>query len=96
MDDRRFGPAASSAPGGSRGIRGLFHGVQLWVNLPRTQKLATPRYQDLRASQVGLATTSDAGALIRVIAGDVGGISGPGSTTTPISMAHVSVSKGPR
>ena len=73
---------------------GLFHGVQLWVNLPRTQKLATPRYQDLRASQVGLATTSDAGALIRVIAGDVGGISGPGSTTTPISMAHVSVSKG--
>jgi redox-sensitive bicupin YhaK (pirin superfamily) len=73
---------------------GLFHGVQLWVNLPRTQKLATPRYQDLRASQVGLATTSDAGALIRVIAGDVGGVAGPGSTTTPISMAHVSVSKG--
>jgi redox-sensitive bicupin YhaK (pirin superfamily) len=73
---------------------GLFHGIQLWVNLPRTQKLATPRYQDLRASQVGLATTADAGALIRVIAGEIGGITGPGITTTPISMAHVSVSKG--
>ncbi len=73
---------------------GLFHGLQLWVNLPRSQKLATPRYQDLRASQVGLATTADAGALIRVIAGEIGGIAGPGSTSTPISMAHVSVSPG--
>ena len=73
---------------------GLFHGIQLWVNLPKALKMAPPRYQDLRASQVGLATTPDAGALIRVIAGDVGGIAGPGITTTPISMAHVSVSKG--
>ncbi len=73
---------------------GLFHGVQLWVNLPRAQKMAAPKYQDLRASTVGLATTSDAGALIRVIAGELGGISGPGITTSPITMAHVSVSKG--
>jgi hypothetical protein len=48
----------------------------------------------LRAGDVGLATTADAGALIRVIAGEVGGISGPGITTSPISMAHVSVSRG--
>jgi redox-sensitive bicupin YhaK (pirin superfamily) len=27
---------------------GLFHGLQLWVNLPRAHKLVTPRYQDLR------------------------------------------------
>jgi redox-sensitive bicupin YhaK (pirin superfamily) len=73
---------------------GLFHGVQLWVNLPRAQKMAAPKYQDLRAGDVGLATTADAGALIRVIAGEVGGISGPGITTSPISMAHVSVSRG--
>lgn len=73
---------------------GLFHGIQLWVNLPRNKKMSAPRYQDLRASQVGLATTADAGALIRVIAGDVGGISGPGITTTPISLAHISVSRG--
>ena len=73
---------------------GLFHGIQLWVNLPRALKMAPPKYQDLRAGQVGLATTPDAGALIRVIAGEVGGITGPGITTTPISMAHVSVSKG--
>lgn len=72
---------------------GLFHGIQLWVNLPRATKLATPRYQDLRARQVGLAATADAGALVRVIAGELGGISGPGITTTPICLAHVSVSE---
>ncbi|HQR78847.1 MAG TPA: pirin family protein [Actinomycetota bacterium] len=73
---------------------GLFHGVQLWVNLPRDQKLTTPKYQDLRASQVGLVASADAGALIRVIAGELGGIAGPGITTTPICLVHASVAKG--
>src|SRR5687768_6107595 len=45
---------------------GLFHGVQLWVNLPRQQKLAIPRYQDLRSGELGLVTTSDAGVLVRI------------------------------
>ena len=75
---------------------GLFHGVQLWVNLPRDQKMATPRYQDLRSSQLGLVTTADAGALARIIAGDVGGHSGPGSTHTPMAMVHGSLAPGAR
>src|SRR5499427_9207810 len=33
---------------------GLFHGIQLWVNLPRAQKFAVPRYQDITASKVAL------------------------------------------
>ena len=70
---------------------GLFHGVQLWVNLPREQKMVTPRYQDLRAGQVGLVTSSDAGALVRIIAGDVAGVAGPGSTHTPMTMVHATV-----
>ncbi len=70
---------------------GLFHGLQLWVNLPREQKLAQPRYQDLRAGQVGLATSADAGALVRVIAGEVAGRRGPGSTYTPMTMLHATV-----
>ena len=70
---------------------GLFHGVQLWVNLPRDQKLSAPRYQDLRAGQVALATSVDAGALVRVIAGDVAGHVGPGSTHTPMAMVHASL-----
>src|SRR5438067_13781514 len=65
---------------------GLFHGLQLWVNLPRKLKWAPPRYQDLRAAESTLLTTSDGGALVRVIAGDVAGHRGPGSTYTPMTM----------
>ena len=75
---------------------GLFHGVQLWVNLPRSQKMASPRYQDIRGGDVGLLTTPDAGALVRVIAGEVGGHRGPGSTHTPVALVHASVSPGAR
>jgi redox-sensitive bicupin YhaK (pirin superfamily) len=75
---------------------GLFHGIQLWVNLPRSQKWAQPRYQDLRSSQLGLVTTADAGALVRIIAGDVGGQTGPGSTHTPMAMVHGSLEPGAR
>ena len=75
---------------------GLFHGLQLWVNLPRDQKWAEPRYQDLRSSQLGLTTTDDAGALVRIIAGEVGGQSGPGTTYTPMSMVHATVAPGAR
>ncbi|MEP6667124.1 MAG: pirin family protein [Nocardioidaceae bacterium] len=70
---------------------GLFHGIQLWVNLPRDQKWADPRYQDLRGGDVGLVTTPDAGSLVRVIAGEVGGVKGPGSTYTPMTMVHASI-----
>src|ERR1044072_5338123 len=73
---------------------GLFHGTQLWVNLPKAQKWAPPRYQDLRANEVGLLATPDAGALVRVIAGDFAGRLGPGQTYTPITMVHASVSPG--
>jgi redox-sensitive bicupin YhaK (pirin superfamily) len=73
---------------------GLFHGFQLWVNLPREQKWVDPRYQDLRGSSVVLLASSDAGALVRVIAGDVGDHRGPGSTYTPMTMLHATVAPG--
>ena len=41
---------------------GLFHGIQLWVNLPASQKWEKPRYQDIRGGQVSLLSTPDAGA----------------------------------
>ncbi|MCM4078987.1 pirin family protein [Paractinoplanes hotanensis] len=73
---------------------GLFHGLQLWVNLPRAAKMITPKYQDIRGREAGLLTTSDGGSLIRVIAGEVGGHAGPGSTFTPINLAHVTLQPG--
>jgi redox-sensitive bicupin YhaK (pirin superfamily) len=75
---------------------GLFHGLQLWVNLPRDQKWVAPRYQDLRAQEVALVSSSDGGALVRVIAGDVAGHAGPGSTYTPMTFVHATLSPGAR
>ena len=75
---------------------GLFHGFQLWVNLPASQKWAPPRYQDIRASAVALASSPDGGALVRVIAGNVAGLAGPGSTYSPMTLVHASLSPGAR
>ncbi len=73
---------------------GLFHGFQLWVNLPAAKKWTPPAYQDLRASDVALLSSPDGGALIRVIAGEVDGQQGPGSTQTPITLVHATVQPG--
>jgi redox-sensitive bicupin YhaK (pirin superfamily) len=73
---------------------GVFHGIQLWVNLPGAQKRVPPRYQDIRADRVTLLRSADGGALVRLIAGDVTGHSGPGSTHTPIAVAHATLSPG--
>jgi quercetin 2,3-dioxygenase len=75
---------------------GLFHGIQLWVNLPRDAKMTDPRYQDLRSGEVALLTTPDAGATVRVIAGSVDGHAGPGATHTPMSLVHATVEPGAR
>jgi hypothetical protein len=73
---------------------GLFHGLQLWVNLPRSEKWAPPRYQDLRAGEVGLVASPDGGALLRIIAGELAGNDGPGDTYTPMTMVHATVAPG--
>ncbi len=75
---------------------GLFHGIQLWVNLPAADKMIDPRYQDLTPGSVALLTTADAGALVRVIAGRVAGTAGPGATHTPIAMVHATLAPGAR
>jgi redox-sensitive bicupin YhaK (pirin superfamily) len=75
---------------------GLFHGVQLWVNLPGAKKMTAPKYQDIRSSSVVLLGSHDGGALVRLIAGDLAGHSGPGSTQTPITLLHATVSPGAR
>jgi redox-sensitive bicupin YhaK (pirin superfamily) len=75
---------------------GLFHGFQLWVNLPSKDKMREPAYQNLEGSDVTLLASPDGGALIRLIAGSVGGFAGPGSTHTPITLVHATVAPGAR
>jgi quercetin 2,3-dioxygenase len=73
---------------------GLFHGIQLWVNLPAANKWNAPQYQSIEGPQTKLLTTPDGGALIRLVAGEVGEYRGPGSTFTPITMVHATLSPG--
>jgi redox-sensitive bicupin YhaK (pirin superfamily) len=75
---------------------GLFHGIQLWVNLPSKDKMTAPRYQSLEGDQVVLLSSADGGALVRLIAGDLAGHRGPGSTHTPIVVAHATLAPGSR
>ena len=75
---------------------GLFHGIQLWVNLPKDEKMSAPAYQDIRSHDVSLLTSYDAGSLVRVIAGRVGSQAGPGSTHTPMALVHATVEPGAR
>jgi len=73
---------------------GRSHAVQLWVNLPAALKRTPARYQAITRDRLTLLTSSDGGALIRLIAGDLGDHAGPGMTHTPIAYAHVTLSPG--
>ncbi len=75
---------------------GLFHGIQLWVNLPSSKKWVPPRYQDIRAGQVSLVASQDGASLLRVIAGRLREHAGPGITHTPITLIHASLAPGAR
>lgn len=55
---------------------GRMHGFQLWANLPRGQKMATPRYQDIQSSDIPEIVDDD-GTRVRVVCGEFWGSRGP-------------------
>jgi redox-sensitive bicupin YhaK (pirin superfamily) len=73
---------------------GVFHGLQLWVNLPAKDKFSAPAYQAIEGEHAALVASADGGALIRIVAGEIDGNRGPGSTHTPITMAHATIQPG--
>lgn len=73
---------------------GPSHIVQLWVNLPASLKFTAPRYQSITGNNLRLITTPDGASLLRIIAGNVGPFDGPGSTRTPITYVHATISPG--
>ncbi len=75
---------------------GVFHGIQLWVNLPKRDKFAPPRYQAIEGDDAALLASDDGGALVRIIAGEIDGHRGPGITHTPITLAHATIENGAR
>jgi len=75
---------------------GLFHGIQLWVNLPQRLKWTPARYQSLESQHVALVTSGNGDALLRIIAGDLAGYHGPGTTWTPITVIHATLEPNAR
>lgn len=75
---------------------GLFHGIQLWINLPRAKKWLPPAYQPLLGTDVTLVSSPDGGALVRVLAGTVAGHIGPGRSQSPITIVHSTLAPGAR
>lgn len=68
-------------------VEGLAHGFQLWLNLPRRDKMCEPSYRDLQAADIPHATLPG-GNVVRVLAGRVGDVVGPisGRQTEPIYL----------
>jgi hypothetical protein len=75
---------------------GRIHGFQLWVNLPRKDKMIAPRYQDVPSSRIPVVTSPDGLARVKVIAGEALGARAVIDTRTPIFYLHVSLRPGAR
>src|SRR5579871_611239 len=73
---------------------GLMHGFQIWVNLPRRDKMMKPRYQELPASGIPLAESADGKVKVKVVAGESLGKSAAIDTRTPIAFLHVTLQPG--
>lgn len=65
---------------------GTFEMVQLWVNLPAKDKLASPRYQGILDAQIPSVDLGDGRGALRVIAGEYDGAVGPAQTFTPMHV----------
>jgi quercetin 2,3-dioxygenase len=73
---------------------GTLHGFQLWVNLPRQDKMMRPRYQEISSAKIPTATSDDGLVTVRVIAGQALGTEAVIETVTPIMYLHYKVQPG--
>jgi redox-sensitive bicupin YhaK (pirin superfamily) len=74
---------------------GRMHMMQLWVNLPRKDKMDAPGYQPIVADQIPTVAL-EGGGHVRVIAGEYRDAKGPAHTRTPITMLDARLGKGER
>jgi redox-sensitive bicupin YhaK (pirin superfamily) len=67
---------------------GRLHGFQLWVNLPKRDKMVEPRYQEIPSSLIPVAKNSDGRVTVKIIAGEALGNRAVIDTRTPIMYLH--------
>ena len=70
------------------------HGFQLWVNLPKRDKMMNPRYQEIPNSHIPKATSVDGLVTVSVIAGEAMGQQAVIETRTPIIYLHYRIEPG--
>lgn len=75
-------------------IGGRLHGFQLWVNLPRRDKMVKPRYQDTPSVKIPVAKSPDGRVKVKVIAGEALGKRAVIETRTPIMYLHFTLQQG--
>ncbi len=75
---------------------GAFEMVQLWVNLPAKDKMATPGYQGITSARIPRVKLPDGAGTVRVIAGDYNGTHGSARTFTPVNVWDVRLHAGKR
>ncbi len=73
---------------------GEFEMVQLWVNLPKKDKMASPRYQGVKAEKIPSVALPDGAGSVRVIAGNYLGNNGPAMTFTPMNIWDMRLNEG--
>src|SRR5690349_18228261 len=73
---------------------GMFHAIQLWVNLPQRDKMSAPRYQTLLNADIPSVALDERGGRLRVIAGEFRAARGPASTFTPINLWDLRLAAG--
>lgn len=75
---------------------GPFQMVQLWVNLPAKYKMSTPKYQDVKHSDMAKVVLPDGSGVVEVIAGEYNGVSGSASTFSPLNLYNLRLNGGGR
>ncbi|MBI6039142.1 pirin family protein [Clostridium perfringens] len=70
---------------------GIFHMVQLWVNLPKDKKMIAPKYQPLLKEEMGVLKLDNDKGEISIIAGEVNGVKGPANTFTNINLYNINL-----
>ena len=73
---------------------GRLHGFQLWVNLPRKDKMTKPRYQDIQSAKMPVAESADGRVKVKIIAGEAFGKRAVIETRTPIMYLHFTLQPG--
>lgn len=73
---------------------GRLLGFQLWINLPRQDKMIPPRYQDTAAARIPEVANADGSVRVKVIAGEAMGTRGVIETRIPVLYLHLMLKPG--